>query len=279
MRTLGEDEESRHGSLKGMDLGFRGDVADYYQRFRRGYPEAVFDELVEVFSLAGDDVVLDLGCATGQLALPMAARVRAVIGMDPEPDMVGRGRAEAVERGLGNVTWVVGSDGDVPALSAVLGGQMLAAVTIGQALHWMEPASLFEVLRPMIRPHGGIAVINNGRPIWLYDTAWSRALRDFLERWRGRKLERTFGSDDQTRAAYRANLAESGYTVHERSVEYAATMDLQQVVGNVFSALPVTELPAPDQREVLAGQISEALAPHAPFTEHVRVTILAGRVV
>ena len=260
-----------------MDLGFRGEVVDCYQRYRRGYPDEVFDALAEEFSLVSDDVVLDLGCATGQLTLPMAERVRAVIGRDPEPDMVGRGRAEAVKRGLGNLTWVVGADRDVPAVGALLGPESLAAVTIGQALHWMEPVPLFRTLRPLLRPRGGVAVINNGRPIWLYDIAWSRALRDFLERWRGRRLESTFGSEDQERATYREQLTEAGYTVRERSLEHSTTMDLDQVVGNVLSALPVTELPPPDQRATLAPQIGEALAAHAPFTEPVRVTILAGR--
>lgn len=117
----------------------------------------------------------------------------------------------------------------------------------------------------------------NGRPIWLHDIAWSQALRDFLEQWRGRRLVRTFGSDDLDRATYRENLAEAGFTVQERSVEHSTTMDLEQLVGNVFSALPLAELPPPDQRAALAEQIGDALAPHAPFTEPVRVTILAGR--
>ena len=259
-----------------VDLGFRGEVADYYQRYRRGYPPPVFDELAEAFSLTGDDVVLDLGCATGQLALPMAARVGAVIGMDPEPDMVARGRAEAAGRGLGNVTWVVGADTDVPALGAALGERSLAAVTIGQALHWMAPVPLFRALRPLLRPGGGVAVINNGRPLWLHDSGWSRALRAFLEAWRGRKLVGTFGADDEDRAGYRANLVEAGFTVHERSVDHSVTMDLDQVVGNVLSALPVTELPPPDRRAALADEIGEAIGPHAPFTEPVRVTILAA---
>lgn len=259
-----------------MDLGFRGEVTDYYHRYRRGYPEAVFDELTEAFGLTRDDIVVDLGCATGQLTLPMAPRVRAVVGMDPEPDMVGRGRAAAAELGRENVSWVVGADTDVPALGALLGEGALGAVTIGQALHWMDAGPLFRVLRPLVRPGGGVAVINNGRPIWLQDSDWSRALRELLEAWRGKPLTGTFGSDDDDRAAYRATLVDAGFTVHERSVDHAPTMDLEQVVGNIYSALPVAELPAPERRQEFAERVGRALEPHAPFTEHVRVTLLVG---
>jgi trans-aconitate methyltransferase len=48
--------------------------------------------LAETFGLNAQDMVVDLGCGTGQLTLPIAHRVRAVIGMDPEPDMLRRAR-------------------------------------------------------------------------------------------------------------------------------------------------------------------------------------------
>lgn len=66
-----------------MDLGFGDEVAGFYHRYRRGYPPAVFDTLAEIFGLTPDDIVVDLGCGTGQLTLPIAARVRAVAGVDP----------------------------------------------------------------------------------------------------------------------------------------------------------------------------------------------------
>src|SRR4051794_19728061 len=68
-----------------MGLGFSGEVVDYYERFRRGYPGPVVDALVGALRLRPDDVVLDLGCGTGQLTLPLAGRARSAIGMDVEP--------------------------------------------------------------------------------------------------------------------------------------------------------------------------------------------------
>ena len=75
-----------------VDLGFRGEVADLYHRYRHGYPAAVIDALAGAFGLTGQDVVVDLGCGNGQLTLPMARRVRAVVRVDPEPDMLRRAR-------------------------------------------------------------------------------------------------------------------------------------------------------------------------------------------
>ena len=99
-----------------MGLGFGGEVAEFYARFRRGYPAAVLDAVVAAFRLAADDVAVDLGCGTGQLALPLAGRVRAVVGMDPEPDMLVLARRGADAGGVTNISWVLGADTDVPGL-------------------------------------------------------------------------------------------------------------------------------------------------------------------
>ena len=171
-----------------MSLGFGGEVAHFYQRYRRGYPAAVFDALVDAFALTVDDIVLDLGCGTGQLALPIAARVRAVVGVDPEPDMLVCARQAGTEQGVTNVSWMLGADTDLPAAGALLGGRTVGAITIGQALHWMDYEALFQNVALLTRDGGGVAVVTNGTPLWLQESAWSRALRGCLEQWLGRKL-------------------------------------------------------------------------------------------
>lgn len=165
-----------------MNLGFGGEVADFYHRYRRGYPPAAIDTLTGAFGLTGHDIVIDLGCGTGQLTLPIAAWVRAVVGVDPEPDMLARARRASAEQHVTNVAWLLGADTDMPALAALLGGQRVGAVTIGQALHWMGYRELFGTLAPLLRPGGGVVVVTNGTPLWLQDSAWSRALRGF---WNG----------------------------------------------------------------------------------------------
>jgi ubiquinone/menaquinone biosynthesis C-methylase UbiE len=90
----------------------------------------VVDSLVAALELGNDDVVADLGCGTGQLTLPLAERVRAVVGMDPEPDMLARARSIAAEREVTNVGWLLGTDVDLPVLRTLLGDGGLGGVTI-----------------------------------------------------------------------------------------------------------------------------------------------------
>jgi len=252
-----------------MDLGFRGEVAEFYQRYRRGYPAPVIDALVDAFALTREDTVVDLGCGTGQLAVPLALRVGSVVAIDPEPDMLAVGRAGT---DADNIRWVVGSDRDVP----LRGQDSVGALVVGQALHWMDHAALFPAVAPMFRPGGGVAVVTNGEPLWLQDNAWSRALRDCLTPLLGARPTRTCGTDDASQRQYADELEQAGYTVRSTVVEYTADLDTETIVGNVYSALGVDQLPTPARRPAFADAIRAAVAPHEPLTEHVRVTILTG---
>lgn len=260
-----------------MDLGFGGEVADFYHQYRRGYPPAVFDTLADLFGLTGDDIVIDLGCGTGQLTIPLAARVRAVAGVDPEPDMLTRARRAAAEQNIANVTWLLGADTDLPAVAALLGGRRAGAVTIGQALHWMRYRDLFPALVPLLRLGGGVAVITNGTPLWLQDSAWSRALRGYLEQWLGTTTASACGTDEASQQQYRDSMTAAGFDVTEARFDYTDDLDLDRLIGSLYSALPVQRLPPPDERAAFADQVRRAVAPHERFPEPVQVRILAGR--
>jgi ubiquinone/menaquinone biosynthesis C-methylase UbiE len=149
-----------------MSGDFSGETAACYARFRRGYPPAFTGLLAVELGLGADDVVADVGCGTGQLTLPLASRVRAVAGMDPEPDMLAQARRAAADEGVRNVAWVVGTDRDLPVLGSLLGAPVLAAVTIANAIHLTSGEELFTAARRVLRPGGALAVIANGTPLW-----------------------------------------------------------------------------------------------------------------
>src|SRR5688500_15499230 len=218
--------------------GFSGEVAENYARFRRGYPPPVIDALADALGLDHtEDVAVDLGCGTGQLTLPLAGRLRAVVGVDPEPDMLRLAAAAARERGVRTASWMVGFDSDLPALAALLGPGAVAAVTAATAIHWMDHRALFASARALLRDGGGVAVVTNGDPLWLQASDWSRTLRAVLEEWTGRDAGWACGTDEESRAGYRAAMAEAGYAAGETRVEYEAELDLDGIVGLMLSAM------------------------------------------
>ncbi len=175
------------------------------------------------------------------------------------------------------MSWVLGSDADIPGLASLI-GRSFGAVTIGQALHWMDHDRLFRVLAPVCRHGGGVAVVTNGTPLWLQDSGWSRALRRWLEHWLGTRLVNTCGADEATQDRYCESLATAGFQVAKTSVGYTDELDGERIVGGLYSALSAAQLPAIEQRSVLAEEIRKVVEPHRPFVEQVHIAIIIGHI-
>jgi SAM-dependent methyltransferase len=262
-----------------MSAGFSGEVTEFYARYRRGYDPVVADWLADAFSLHDQGLALDLGCGPGQLTVPMAARARAVIGMDPEPDMLAQAKQAALAQGRANIAWLLGSDRELTAIAQLLGQRSLAVITLANSIHLIDHERLFRAARPLLRPGGGIAVLANGMPLWQQHTTASRALRACLEEWFTVRLTSGCGTDAQSRARYAAALQAAGYAEVRETVlvDHDDVLDLEHVIGNVYSAIPEDRLPAPEQRPAFEERIRRAL-PDGALTERVRVSMLVGRV-
>ena len=261
-----------------MGRDFSGKTATYYATYRRGYPPAAVDAVAAAFGLGVNDLVVDLGCGTGQLSVPLAARVRAVVGVDPEPDMLMLARRTAMRQGVANASWLLGADSDVPTLGKLLGDRTVGAVTIALAIHWMDRDTLFRAIRPLLRSGGGVAIVTNGTPLWLQDTEWSRILRECLEQWTGERQIGACQTDDAGRQLNREALTSAGYRVVECSVDYQAEVTVDDLVGGIFSAMSADQLRPKARREEFAGQVRDALAGHEPLTEHIRVSLQFGHI-
>jgi hypothetical protein len=172
---------------------------------------------------------------------------------------------------------MLGADTDLPALGQALGDGSIGAVTVAQALHWMDHDELFRCTMSLVRPGGGVAVVTNGTPLWLQDSDWSRALRGCLERWLGERLTFACGTDEESQQRYADAMVRTGFDVLSAGVDYVAELSLDQIVGGVLSAFPVDRLPTTDERPAFSEQVRVALGPHDRFEEQVRVAVLAGR--
>ncbi|MEW2472246.1 methyltransferase domain-containing protein [Micromonospora gifhornensis] len=259
-----------------MKASFSGEVATYYARHRRGYPPEVLDALVEAFDLGPDDTAVDLGCGTGQLSLPLAARVGTVIGVDPEPDILALARHAALNAARPNTMWLLGDDSDLPTLGRLLGDRTIGALTVAVAIHFMDRDALFRTVRPLLRPGGGIAVITNGAPLWMQDTEWSGALRECLQRLLGHPVTATCQTDEAGRLHHQNALVRAGYRYAESLVQYDAVLTIDDMVGGVFSAMSAERLPSAQGRARFTDELRDALGGRDRVTERVRVWVQFG---
>jgi ubiquinone/menaquinone biosynthesis C-methylase UbiE len=127
---------------------------EVYDEFA-SYPKTPrpIDMVMERFPIAGADVV-DLGSGSGRSALPLAERARSVVGVEPEPAMLAVAERAAVEQGVTNVRFVLGTSEALPLPDG--SADVVTAFT--------SPGDIGEVMR-VLRP-GGVFVTLDIAPGW-----------------------------------------------------------------------------------------------------------------
>jgi SAM-dependent methyltransferase len=116
--------------------------------YELGRPE--YDDDHVAWMLDGvDGPVLDLGAGSGKLSRAVARAGFAVIAVDPDAAMLARNDAAQTQ---------VGSADAIP-----LPDHSVAAVTVGQAWHWFDPATAGPEIARVLRPAGRLGLIWNTR--------------------------------------------------------------------------------------------------------------------
>ena len=129
--------------------------ADEYERYRPGYPPALFDVISARLRLPSTPTVVDLGSGTGKVARAVAGRGWRVTAVDPGERMLAVLRGKAAIEGV--AIEIVKARAEETGLPS---GHFDAALA-GEAYHWFDaPVALAEMAR-IVRPGGGIAFFWN----------------------------------------------------------------------------------------------------------------------
>ena len=109
--------------------------------------------LLERLGLAGGESVLEIGCGTGALTLPLAAAVGEhgrVVAVDISEPMLGAARQKIGERGLRNVTLL---SGDAQVFAFEWAAFDLATSRMG-VMFFADPAAAFRNIAGALKPGG-----------------------------------------------------------------------------------------------------------------------------
>lgn len=164
---------------------FRG-TAEYYRLYRPPYPAEMFQWIADRYNLDGTGRLLDGGCGTGAVCLPLSRWFSDVIGVDLDVDMIRTVRAAADEAGIANASFVCG-----PMELAVEQYKPLRMVTFGASFHWMDRVNLARQIFAALEPGGGMVLLA-GSNIWRGDEPWKKVVHGAIKRWLGE--ERRAGS-------------------------------------------------------------------------------------
>jgi SAM-dependent methyltransferase len=236
---------------------FRG-TASYYARFRPGYPEAFFRRVIEYFALDGSGRMLDLGCGTGQMLIPLAPHVAEAIGMDPLPEMLDEAARQAARAGVSNATWIEGGSWDLERLHARLGA--LRLTTMGRSFHWMDGDATLQTLHALTEPRGGVVVATDTCGFWGGNAPWQQAITRTIQHWLGEQQRAGSGTRPPAQDPWAVILERSPFgDIEHFQATYTRALDIDQILGHLYSTSFCSLTVLGDKREGFERDLRSAL--------------------
>ena len=226
--------------------------ATEYDRYRPGYPDALFAAIAERLGLPSWPVVADLGAGTGRASLAMARRGWRVTAVEPGRPMLEVLRARASDEGL--VVATVRSEAEETGMEPA----SVDLATAAQAFHWFDRSRALTEMARIVRPGGGIALFWNVR-----DADGSALLGeydDLLGRAGVSRDRHRAGPDETTPQAIRAagGYGEPAFF----QVRHVVPMAPGEFIGLAFTASYVQAL-EPATQEEFARELAALVDRHA----------------
>jgi len=126
--------------------------AELYSRYRPSYPEVLYTWLRSL--VASNERAWDCATGNGQAARGLAAYFGKVIATDASESQIQR--ADADER----ITYHVAS-----ACASAIASSSVDAVTIAQAMHWIDPQCFFAEAKRVARGRAPVVIWGYGDPV------------------------------------------------------------------------------------------------------------------
>lgn len=161
-------------------MGRFASTVAYYESARPPYGAAFFAAAAQTLGLDRSQRLLDVGAGPGILAIGFAPYCREVVGVDPEPAMVEAARAAAKRAGAA-VTFIEGRFEEVAPKLGVFD-----IVTIGRAIHWLDPEPARAALDRVVA-RGGRILVCGASSVKGVRNPWLDAFNAVRDRWKGER--------------------------------------------------------------------------------------------
>jgi SAM-dependent methyltransferase len=141
-----------------------GEVAELYERTRPGYPEAVYDAIIDYGHLHATDRALEIGAGTGKATRAMAKRGLEITALEPSPGMA----ALLVRSAPVTVVETTFEHWEIEPAA-------FALVYAAQAWHWVDHTHAYGRAADALRTGGTIALV------WNVPAEWDGALGNDID--------------------------------------------------------------------------------------------------
>jgi SAM-dependent methyltransferase len=261
-------------------------TAGYYADYRPKYPRVVFDKMIEVFKPNKGDVLLDLGCGTGEITLPLAKHFEKVLAWDPDGEMLEIAKRKTEEQGITNIIFEQKSSDDLINLRG-----RIKLCTMGQSFHWMGGADTLVGIRKHLVSGGGVTIIGVKDGLHIYSSTFNEPNEITAERNRvvgemGIKylgVKRKAGKSVfmKEEKSFEEILDEAGFTeIDEVTLDVAIKRTIDDVIGFIFSSSWGNKNQLGDKADAFERELREKLQmlkPDGIFDEMISFSLLTAK--
>jgi ubiquinone/menaquinone biosynthesis C-methylase UbiE len=247
----------------------------FYTRYRLGYPPLLIQRVIERVGMSPGDAVMDLGCGPGFLAIPFAQAGMAVLGVDPEPEMLAAAKEAAEEAGV----FLSLEQGSSFALPAGIGPFKL--VTMGRSFHWMDREATLKTLDRLILPEGAVVLMHDLHNKTV-ENKWRKVLHEVANEFGRDKAFHVEARENPDFQSHESVLMNSAFAHVERvSVFIRIERSADDIVGLAYSLSTSAPQKLGELRGAFEARLREELAAISPagqFTEIAEMTaVIATR--
>jgi Methylase involved in ubiquinone/menaquinone biosynthesis len=176
-------------------------MADYYDRYRPGYPQEIINEIVGKADLRADSKLLEIGAGSGKATAQFSDFGFEMICIDPGEDLVKKGNDKFYDK---NIKFVVSrfEDYSVP-------NEYFDAIISAQAFHWVPKPLGFEKCSLALKKGGFLFLFWNIEIS--KDTDFDRELLSIMEKFSAFTSSVPEADYENRMATISSEIAESGF--------------------------------------------------------------------
>ena len=128
-------------------------VAEYYDKYRPGYPKEIIDSLISVTGITKGSDLLEIGCGSGKATKQLIGNGFNILGIDPGEDLVRIGNERFKNE---NVNFVKGRFEEYD-----FGQKKFDVIYAAQSFHWVPQPSGYQKCADALKENGYIALFWN----------------------------------------------------------------------------------------------------------------------
>jgi len=253
------------------------DTAYYYAKYRAGYPPEFFEYVTSYFNLNGKGRLLDLGCGTGQLIIPLAKYFEEVIGLDYEREMIDEAKKQTEVAKIKNVKFVLKKAEEI---TNDLG--IFRLTTIGASFHWMKQKEVLQKIYELTELGGGVIIVSDSSSPWRDDCEkWKKVRKEIVQKYLGKK--RHAGNDfySESKEKFEDLLNASPFSGYEEwTFDYKKVWTLEMAINFLYSTSFASRRLFGDSLKDFENELQTELLkiePSGLFKERIHVQVLLTR--